>query len=146
MTMSYRPILLLAVVLASVHGILALIGGAPAPSSDAPTGAAASRPTPAAEVGAGTLAGMSESERNHSLAARAWSDSAFRPSVQARLEPREVARERAEVPDAFPLAEWAWRDAEADETGLEPFLEDPLVMTPEPDPWGGEWADQGGDP
>ncbi len=79
---------------------------------------------------------------------------AARPSRVARHVPRPLATRASrpepaeiEIPDAFPLAEWQWHDADADDWGLEPFTEeDPFVLEPEAldDPWGGEWTDRGG--
>ncbi|MBK1723102.1 hypothetical protein [Thiocystis violacea] len=51
-----------------------------------------------------------------------------------------------EVPDAFPLSEPHWRDADPQDAWLEPDLQAPVTRESEPldNPWGGEWSDQGG--
>ncbi|MBK1718371.1 hypothetical protein [Thiocystis violacea] len=76
------------------------------------------------------------------------SDTLVRATPASRGREVRPEPEVTEIPESFPLDEWAWRDAEADEAGLEPFLEDPTALSAEPsaDPWGGAWTDQGGQP
>jgi len=60
---------------------------------------------------------------------------------------RALERDVPGVPDAFPLGEAQWRDAEADEAGLEPFIAAPLALDAESldAAWGGRWTDRGGE-
>ncbi len=59
---------------------------------------------------------------------------------------RALERDAPGVPDTFPLDEAQWRDAEADDAGLEPLMAEPLALDAESfdAAWGGQWTDRGG--
>lgn len=74
-------------------------------------------------------------------ALRSWAAGAGAAGAAREAPPADAA-----PPDAFPLSEWQWRDADPDETWLEPFVEEAGRPESDPfeDPWGGAWSDRGG--
>ena len=68
----------------------------------------------------------------------------FAPSSNRHVKTSDQTM--TDMPEAFPLNESEWRDADAEEAGLEPYLEAPITMDGDrfEDLWGGDWKDLGG--